>query len=162
MLDEAGGATPGSAQEIHGLEGLMQAVGSELGVSPWLTVTQDLVDRFADVTDDHQWIHVDPQRARSGPFGGTVAHGYLTLSLLPSLVKQAYRVTGLAMAVNYGSDKVRFPSPVRVGSRIRARATLLELAPRAAGVQSKTRVEVEIEDGDRPACVAEVLSLLVP
>ncbi len=152
----------GTDREIAGLEGLRELVGQELGASGWLTIDQSAVDDFADATGDHQWIHVDPDRAAQGVFGGTVAHGYLTVSLLPMLVGGAYHVTGLSMAVNYGSDKVRFPTPVRVGSRIRVRSTLLEITERREGFLSRTRAVIEIEGAERPACVAELVSLLVP
>ncbi|NLU69020.1 MaoC family dehydratase [Streptomyces sp. HNM0574] len=137
---------------------LAAAVGEELGPSDWLEVDQKRIDRFADATGDHQWIHVDPERAATGPFGSTIAHGYLTLSLLPSLVPQVMRVEGIRMGVNYGVNKVRFPAPVPVGSRLRARAQLLEVAEAGGGVQVAAKVTIEREGGDKPVCVAESLS----
>lgn len=160
LTDDA--LTPGTGREVAGLEALRELQGSELGTSGWLTVDQSMIDAFADATGDHQWIHTDPTRAAQGPFGGTVAHGYFTVSVLPMLVKSAYRVNGLSMAVNYGSDRVRFPSPVRVGSRVRAQVTLVEVTPRGDAYLSRTRVTVEVEGSERPACTAELLSLLVP
>lgn len=154
--------TGGTCREVSGLDVLRDLQGSELGSSGWLTIDQSMVDAFADATGDHQWIHTDPARAAQGPFGGTVAHGYLTLSVLPMLVRGAYRVDGLSMAVNYGSDKVRFPGPLRVGSRVRAHVELVDLTPRGEAFLSRTRVTVEVEGVDRPACIAELLSLLVP
>ncbi|MEW2221902.1 MaoC family dehydratase [Streptomyces sp. NPDC006990] len=138
---------------------LRAAVGQELGVSDWLEVDQKRIDLFADATGDHQWIHVDPERAAAGPFGSTIAHGYLTLSLLPALVPQILRVEGVRMGVNYGTDKVRFPAPVPVGSRLRARATLADVSETPdGGVQVAAQVTVEREGGDKPVCVAVSLS----
>ncbi|SNR35449.1 Acyl dehydratase [Haloechinothrix alba] len=147
---------------FHGLDELTQAVGEHLGYSEWHTISQERVNRFADATGDHQWIHVDPERAAHGPFGGTIAHGYLTLSLLPMLSQEIYRVEGLSMGVNYGSNKVRFPAAVPVGSRVRAGAELVDIAAGQNGTQATVRVTVELEGSDKPACVAEVVSLLVP
>ncbi|WP_353611947.1 MaoC family dehydratase [Nostocoides sp. Soil756] len=151
-----------AVRTFDGIDDLRTAVGMHLGYSPWHTVTQEQVDLFAEATGDHQWIHVDPERAASGPFGATIAHGYLTLSLVPMLVWQVYAVEGISMGVNYGSDRVRFPSPVRVGSRVRARVELLALEPGGGGFQLRARVTVEVEGQDKPGCVAEVLSVLVP
>lgn len=147
---------------FNGIDELEAAVGERLGHSDWHTVTQKQVDLFAEATGDDQWIHVDVDRARSGPFGGTIAHGYLTLSFLPTLIREIYKVEGLAMGLNYGSNKVRFPTPVPVGSRIRAGAELLGLARGPAGAQSIVRVTVELEGSEKPACVAETVSVLVP
>ncbi|MFB9710559.1 MaoC family dehydratase [Streptosporangium sandarakinum] len=141
---------------------LKAARGEHLGHTEWRPVTQERVDGFADATDDHQWIHVDPERAKDGPFGTTIAHGYLSLSLLPSFMAELVRVDGLAMGINYGLDKVRFPAPVPVGARIRAGAELLDVKGTPAGYLAKVRVTVEVEGGKRPACVAETLSLYVP
>lgn len=143
---------------LHTLEELKQWVGKEVAVSDWLQVTQDRIDRFADATGDHQWIHVDPARAAAGPFGATIAHGYLTLALSNYFLPQIVEVRGFAMGVNYGVDKVRFPAPVRVGSRIRAGAELVEVAELANGLQTLIRITVEIEGGDKPACVIDSLS----
>ncbi|MDJ1137872.1 MaoC family dehydratase [Streptomyces iconiensis] len=138
---------------------LREAVGQELGSSDWLEVDQKRIDRFADATGDHQWIHVDPEKAAAGPFGTTIAHGYLTLSLLPSLVPQIMRVEGMRMGVNYGVNKVRFPSTVPVGSRLRARATLTDVSDASdGGVQVAAQVTVEREGAAKPVCVAESLS----
>lgn len=149
-------------RSFQGIPDLQQAVGTHLGYSAWRTITQQRIDTFADATDDHQWIHVDPERAAEGPFGRTIAHGYLTLSLLSGLVGEVYRVQGLAMVINYGLNKVRFPAPVPVGSRVRAGVELLSLQSLPRGVQTTTRVTVEIDGSDRPGCVAESLALLVP
>ncbi|MET7703730.1 MULTISPECIES: MaoC family dehydratase [unclassified Streptomyces] len=137
---------------------LTAAVGEQLGHSDWLEVDQKRIDLFADATGDHQWIHVDPEQAAAGPFGTTIAHGYLTLSLLPALVPQVMRVEGAKMGVNYGSNKVRFPAPVPVGSRVRATAVLKEVTEAGGGVQVTAAVTVEREGGDKPVCVAESVS----
>ncbi|KAF4405644.1 MULTISPECIES: MaoC family dehydratase [Streptomyces] len=137
------------------LDELRAAVGEQLGTSDWLEVDQKRIDLFAEATGDHQWIHVDPEKAAAGPFGTTIAHGYLTLSLLPVFVPQLMRVEGVRMGINYGSNKVRFPSPVPVGSRLRATATVSEVKEVQGGVQLTAVVTVEREGGDKPACVAE-------
>ncbi|MGN9810178.1 MaoC family dehydratase [Micromonospora sp. BQ11] len=142
------------------IDDLAASVGETVGPGPWLRIDQARVDLFADATDDHQWIHVDPERAAMGPFGGTVAHGYLTLSLLPSLVGGLYRVEGVGMGVNYGLNRVRFPAPVRVGSAVRASATIGEVSPVDGGVQVVTAVTVESDAGGKPVCVAEAVSRL--
>ncbi|MEU8622391.1 MaoC family dehydratase [Streptomyces sp. NPDC048623] len=139
-------------------EELRAAVGEQLGHSDWLEIEQKRIDQFADATGDHQWIHVDPERAASGPFGRTIAHGYLTLSLLPLLVPQIMRVEGMKMGLNYGTEKVRFPAPVPVGSRLRATAVLTEVTEAGGGVQVTAKVTVEREGGDKPVCVAESVS----
>jgi acyl dehydratase len=142
---------------------LRKAVGQALGESGWLEVTQERVNLFADATDDHQWIHVDPARAKAGPFGAPIAHGYLTLSLVSRFLPEIVAVRAIAMGVNYGVDRVRFPSPVKVGARIRGRGELLEAEPQKDGsVQAKIRVTVEIEGQEKPACVAETLSRYYP
>ncbi|AOT58131.1 MaoC family dehydratase [Streptomyces fradiae] len=137
---------------------LRAAVGEQLGHSDWLEVDQKRIDLFADATGDHQWIHVDPERAARGPFGATIAHGYLTLSLLPVLTPQVMRVEGVRMGVNYGTNKVRFPAPVPVGSRVRATALVKEVEDVPGGVQLTAVVTVEREGGDKPVCVAESVS----
>ncbi|MHC0430546.1 MaoC family dehydratase [Streptomyces sp. O3] len=138
---------------------LKAAVGEQLGTSEWLEIDQRRVDLFAEATGDRQWIHVDPEKAAQGPFGTTIAHGYLTLSLLPALVPQILRVEGVRMGLNYGTNKVRFPSPVPVGSRLRATAAVKEVVETPdGGVQLTTAVTVEREGGDKPACVAESVS----
>jgi acyl dehydratase len=138
------------------------AAGEELGYSDWHEVTQAQVAAFADATGDHQWIHVDPERAKNGPFGTTIAHGYLTLSMLPVLSSEIYRVENLAMGVNYGLDRVRFPSPVPVGSRIRARVVLREVKETHLGLLCYSRITVSVEGQSKAACVADSVSLLVP
>ena len=130
--------------------------GREVGVSDWLLVTQDRIDAFADATDDHQWIHVDPERARTGtPFGTTIAHGFLTLSLVSALVRDAVTVKGARMALNYGLNRVRFVSPVPSGSRIRARVTLANVDAMADSIQAIWNVTIEVDGGTKPAVVAE-------
>ncbi|MFF8832795.1 MaoC family dehydratase [Streptomyces sp. NPDC015131] len=141
-----------SADELRG------AVGEQLGHSDWLEIDQERIDRFAEATGDHQWIHVDPERAAAGPFGTTIAHGYLTLSLLPLFVPQIMRVEGVRMGVNYGTNKVRFPAPVPVGSRLRATAVLADVQEAGGGVQVTAAVTVEREGGAKPVCVAESVS----
>ena len=137
---------------------LRAAVGREAGPTEWITVEQSRVDAFADATDDHQWIHVDPVRAAAGPFGGTIAHGYLTLSLVNFFLPDLVRVEGAKMGLNYGTGKVRFPAAVKVGARIRGRAQILETSDVPDGVQIIVRLTIEIEGGDRPACVADTIS----
>jgi acyl dehydratase len=140
---------------FSGLEEFVAAEGSQLGPTDWLEVTQDRVNMFADATDDHQWIHVDPQRAADGPFGGAIAHGLLTLSLLPHFTHQLYTVDNIAMAINYGYNKVRFITPVRVGAKIRARAEIAKVDQLDGAVQATVATTVEIEGSDKPAAVAE-------
>lgn len=143
------------------MHGLSERVGTELGVSDWMEITQQRVDAFADATDDHQFIHVDPERAAQTPFGGTVAHGYLTLSLVVPLAAQVEMDVGTPrMGINYGLDRVRFPAPVPVGSRIRARVVLDSVDEVPGGIHMKRTVTMEIEDADKPAMVAEVLTRL--
>ncbi|WP_215450798.1 MULTISPECIES: MaoC family dehydratase [unclassified Streptomyces] len=139
-------------------EELKAAVGESLGYSDWLEVDQKRIDLFAEATGDHQWIHVDPEKAAAGPFGTTIAHGYLTLSLLPLLVPQVLKVDNVKMGVNYGTNKVRFPAPVPVGSRLRATATLQDVTEVGGGVQVTAAVVVEREGGEKPVCVAESVS----
>jgi acyl dehydratase len=141
---------------------LAAAAGEELGVSDWVTVDQDRVDAFAEATGDHQWIHVDVERATSGPFGGTIAHGYLTLSLVPWLGSQVFSLETPGAKLNYGVNKVRFPSPLPVGSRIRAAVSVLEVSDVPAGKQLTMKYVIEIEGSDKPACVAETVVLLLP
>ena len=144
---------------LHGLADLEKAVGQEIGPTEWFMIDQARVNGFADDTEDHQWIHVDPERAKAGPFGGPVAHGFLTLSLIPYLMGELRRVEGVRMGVNYGLDRVRFPSPVLVGRRIRARATVTSLDKIAGdAVQMVTLVTIDVEGSEKPACVAEMVS----
>jgi acyl dehydratase len=143
---------------ITGLDELKQAEGDDLGTSDWHEVTQKDIDAFADVTGDHQWIHVDTDRARQTPFGGTIAHGYYTLSLAPALADQIYELNGFAFAINYGLNKVRFPAPLPVGSRVRLHATLKDLEEVPGGAQMTTELTFEREGGDKPVCVAETLA----
>ena len=142
-------------KKFSGLDEFGAAEGSQLGPTDWLEVTQERVNLFADATDDHQWIHVDPERAANGPFGGTIAHGLLTLSLLPHFTHQLYTVDNVAMAINYGYNKVRFITPVRVGSKVRARAEIAKVDQLDRAVQATVTVAVEIEGSDKPAAVAE-------
>jgi acyl dehydratase len=136
---------------------LVQAVGTELGTSDWLTITQERVDQFAQATGDHQWIHVDPARAAKGPFGGTIAHGYLTASLLPVLTHQIFKVEA-KMGINYGLNKLRFPAPVPVGCSVRATSTLLELTDVGDAVQLVVNTVVRVDGSEKPAAVAESVS----
>jgi acyl dehydratase len=140
---------------FNGLDEFVTAEGTELGPTEWLEIKQDRVDLFADATEDHQWIHVDPERAASGPFGGTIAHGLLTLSLLPYFMQEMYRVDNVAMAVNYGYNKVRFITPVRVGARVRARAVIDTITKLDGAVQAAVATTVEVEESEKPAAVAE-------
>ncbi|WP_324275464.1 MaoC family dehydratase [Blastococcus brunescens] len=140
---------------VEGIEGVQGLVGQHLGHSDWVEITQERVNLFAEATGDHQWIHVDVDRAtKESPFGGPIAHGYLTLSLLPMLVPQIVEITGFRMGVNYGTEKVRFPAPVPVGSRVRASAVMDEAKPIDGGVQMLVTVTIEIEGGSKPAMVA--------
>jgi acyl dehydratase len=143
---------------IHGIDELRAKVGEELGVSAWHEVTQDEIDAFAEATGDHQWIHVDPERAKDTPFGGTIAHGLYTLSLGPGLSYAMFTVEGVAFGVNYGYDRVRFPAPLPVGSRVRMRATLAAVDEVPGGVQLRVTQTFERDGGDKPVCVAESLA----
>jgi acyl dehydratase len=142
-------------KKFSGLDEFVAAQGAELGPTDWLEVTQDRVNLFADATDDHQWIHVDPERAADGPFGGAIAHGLLTLSLLPHFTHQLYTVDNVAMAINYGYNKVRFITPVKVGAKIRARAEIAKVDQLDGAVQATVTTTVEIDGSDKPAAVAE-------
>ena len=140
-------------------DSILAAVGKSLGESEWLTVTQDRINKFADATDDHQWIHVDPVRAKAGPFGAPIAHGYLTLSLMSKFLPQIIEVRGMKMGVNSGTDKVRFPSAVKAGARIRAKGEMVAAErTKDGGIQAVIRVTVEIENEAKPACVADTIS----
>jgi acyl dehydratase len=143
---------------VNGLDGLKNLPGTDLGSSDWLEVTQERVGTFAAATGDHQWIHVDEQRAKSGLFGGTIAHGYLTLSLVIPLFNDLLEITGISMSVNYGLEKVRFPSPVPVGSKIRLTAEVLSVEDiKGEGVQMALTFTVQIDGSTKPACVAQAL-----
>lgn len=146
---------------FQGIDDLRQAVGTHLGYSNWHTITQREIDAFAEATGDHQWIHVDAEKAATGPFGVTIAHGFLTLSLVPMLARQVYRVEGVRLGVNYGANKIRFPSPVPVGSGVRAGVELLSVEPGGGGHRVTSRVTIERGGMEKPACVAETVSVLV-
>ncbi len=139
------------------IHALREAAGADLGYSDWILVDQDRVNLFADATGDHQWIHVDQERAAQGPFKGTIAHGYLTLSLVVPLMAELFQVEGVRMGINYGVNKVRFPAPLPVGSRVRAHGQVLSVDEVEGGVQAVNRVTVEREGGDKPVCVAETV-----
>ena len=140
------------------IDDLPNSIGRQFGPTDWLTIDQARIDQFAEATGDHQWIHVDPEAAKSGPFGATIAHGYLTLSLSSLFMFQLIDVKNISMGINYGVDKVRFPSPVPVGSKVRARAEIIEVTPIEGGFQVKVRQTIETEGGAKPACVIESLS----
>lgn len=140
---------------FDGLDEFVAATGSQLGPTDWLPVEQDRVNKFADATDDHQWIHVDPELAADGPFGGTIAHGLLTLSLLPHFMHQLYTVNNVAMAINYGFNKVRFITPVRVGAKVRARSEIANVQKLDGAVQATLVTTIEVEGSQKPAAVIE-------
>ena len=143
---------------VNGLEEIKAQAGADLGYSRWIEITQDRVNTFADATDDHQWIHVDEERAKDGPFGGTIAHGYLTLALLIPLWSELLEVTGVKMAVNLGLNRVRLPSPVRVGSKIRAHGAIASVIEvKGGGVEVVVDLTVEIDGAEKPACVAQAV-----
>ncbi|MGY1841368.1 MULTISPECIES: MaoC family dehydratase [unclassified Modestobacter] len=147
-----------SPTTVDGIEGVKSLAGKDLGTSDWVEITQEMVNTFADATGDHQWIHVDPERAKKeSPFGGPIAHGYLTLSLTPMFLPQLMHITGFSMGVNYGTEKVRFPSPVPVGSKLRARAVVDQVTDVPGGVQMQTTLTFEVEGGTKPACVATIV-----
>jgi len=146
-----------TARVITGVEGLTAAIGEHLGYSEYFDVSQERVNQFAEATGDHQWIHVDVERAKSGPFGGPIAHGYLTLSLGPMLYPTVVRIEGFSMGVNYGANKIRFPSPVPVGSKIRLGVKLLEVEEIANGVQMTMEFTFECQGASKPSCVAEII-----
>ena len=143
-------------------EQIEAAAGEELGHSEWVTIDQRRVNQFADATGDHQWIHVDIERAKNGPFGGTIAHGYLTLSLIPWLGSQVFTLQTSGPKLNYGLNKVRFPNPVRVGARIRNNVKIVSVTDVSAGKQLTVQHTIEIEGEEKPACVAETVVLLLP
>lgn len=143
---------------LDGVDAVRGAVGRHLGYSDWLEIDQHRIDLFADATGDHQWIHVNPERAAAGPYGATIAHGYLTLSLVNHFLPQVLEVRGVSMGVNYGADKVRFPAPVPVGSRLRGGVELVAADDVQGGVQATLRVTVEVEGGAKPACVVDAIA----
>jgi acyl dehydratase len=142
---------------VHGIDDLKAKVGTHLGYSDWVQITQEQVNLFADATGDHQWIHVDPERAKAGPFGGPIAHGYLTLSLAPALLGSTFVVEGITMGVNYGLNKLRFPAPVPVGAKVRLGAALAGVEDVAGGAQVTLDVTFEIEGQEKPGCVAQAV-----
>ncbi|MBL8376977.1 MAG: MaoC family dehydratase [Burkholderiales bacterium] len=144
--------------EIARLEDLKNMIGQEIAISDWVTVTQERIDRFAEATGDHQWIHVDPVRAKDSPFGTTIAHGFLTLSMLPLFSEQCIKMPSVRMGVNYGTNKVRFTNPVKVGSRLRGRYAIKSVEDIPGGKQVTMTATIEIEGQDKPACVAESVS----
>jgi acyl dehydratase len=146
-----------ATRTINGLDELRTLAGEHLGYSDYLEVTQDRVNAFAEATGDHQWIHVDVERAKQGPFGGPIAHGYLTLSLGPMLGDEVWNVQGVAMGVNYGIDKLRYPAPVPVGAKVRLGVRVLDVTEIAGGAQAKMEYTFEVEGAAKPSCVAEVL-----
>lgn len=147
---------------FENLDALAAGVGETLGPCEWLKIEQSRIDMFAEATGDHQWIHVDPVRAVEGPFGATIAHGYLTMSLVNYFLPQLIDVQGISMGVNVGADKLRFLQPVTVGSRVRARGEIVSVEPAKGGVQSIVRVTIDIEGSDKPACVIDTISRYYP
>jgi acyl dehydratase len=146
---------------FDGLGEFAAAQGEQLGPTEWMEISQDRVDQFADVTNDHQWIHVDPERAASGPFGGTIAHGLLTLALVPQFSQQLFRVDNIAMGINYGYNKVRFITPVRVGAKLRARGEISSITELDGAVQAVTTITIEIDGSAKPAAVVEAIGRYV-
>ena len=145
-------------KEFASPQALLDAVGTDLGTTDWITITQDQINQFAAATLDNQWIHVDTERAKAGPFGAPIAHGYLTMSLAAYFGGQLIRVSGISMGINYGADKVRFPAPVPVGSKLRARGEILDAKEVPGGVQTTVRITIEREGGDKPAAVVDTVS----
>ena len=144
----------------QGITGLKEYVGQEIGVSDWLVITQERIDAFAQATNDHQWIHTNPEKARAElPYGNTIAHGFLTLALAPHFVQEIYRIEGIRMAINYGLNSVRFTSPVVTGSLLRMRARLVQAEDMAGGCKATTRVSFEVEGKNKPVCVADTLTI---
>ena len=141
---------------------LANAAGTDLGYSRWIEIDQTRIDAFAEITEDRQWIHVDQQRAAHGPFGSTIAHGYLTLSLVAGFLDEIFHLEDVGMSVNYGTDRVRFPHPVKVDSRVRGRGEIVDVTPVSTGLQATVRITVEIDGTDRPACVTDVLIRVLP
>lgn len=146
---------------LNGIDEITSLVGTELGSSEWMTIDQAAINTFADVTDDHQWIHIDEQRAADGPYGATIVHGFFTLSLIPKFSSEIFTIEGVSIRVNYGLNKVRFAQPVPVGSRLRGTVSVNEVIPGDKGTQVILKHVIEIEGEERPACIAEVVTLLV-
>lgn len=146
---------------LNGIDDVKAHLGQELGVSRWVTITQDAVDKFAEVTGDDQFIHVNPERARESPFGGTIAHGYMVLALGPRLAYEMFTIENVAFALNYGANRLRFPAPVKVGSRVRMRAALSAVEEVRGGIQLTTTCTFEIDGSEKPGCVADVLSRVI-
>jgi acyl dehydratase len=147
--------------EFDGPKALLDSIGADLGTTDWITITQEQINAFAGATLDNQWIHVDTERAKAGPFGAPIAHGYLTMSLAAYFLGQLVRVTGISMGINYGADKVRFPSPVPVGSKLRGRGELMDAKEVPGGVQVTVRVTIEREGSDKPAAIVDALTRYV-
>ena len=145
------------AQQIDGIAGLKAKIGEHIGYSDWHQITQEQINLFADATGDHQWIHVDPERAASGPFGTTIAHGYLTMSLIPMLLEQVLSVSGVSKAINYGANKLRFPSPVPSGSKVRLGATLAEVEEIQGGAQALVDITIETEGSTKPSLATQIV-----
>ena len=145
-------------KEFASPQALLDAVGTDLGTTDWVTITQEQINKFAEATLDNQWIHVDTERAKAGPFGGPIAHGYLTMSLAAYFGGQLIRVSGISMGINYGADKVRFPAPVPVGSKLCGRGEILDAKEVPGGVQTTVRIMIERENGDKPAAVVDAIS----
>ena len=143
---------------FEGIDEVRSAAGSEIGTSDWHEVTQQQISDFADATGDHQWIHLDAERAAQGPFGTTIAHGFLTLALMPMLLREIYEVRGVRMVINYGTNRVRFPAPLRSGAQVRATARLESADEVAGGIQVVTHAEIEVAGGGKPCCVADLVS----
>ena len=146
---------------LNGIDEITSLVGTELGSSEWTTIDQEAINTFADVTDDHQWIHIDEQRAADGPYGSTIVHGFFTLSLIPKFSSEIFTIEGVSIRVNYGLNKVRFAQPVPVGSRLRGTVSVNEVIPGDKGTQVILKHVIEIEGQERPACIAEVVTLLI-
>ena len=146
---------------LNGIDEIESLVGTELGSSEWTTIDQEAINTFADVTDDHQWIHIDEQRAADGPYGSTIVHGFFTLSLIPKFSSEIFTIEGVSIRVNYGLNKVRFAQPVPVGSRLRGTVSVNEVIRGDKGTQVILKHVIEIEGEERPACIAEVVTLLV-
>jgi len=151
-----------SARIFDNPAALLGAVGESFGPTDWIAIEQDRIDLFAQATDDHQWIHIDPDRAKDGPFGGTIAHGYLTMSLVNRFLPELIEVRGVTMGVNIGTDNLRFLNPVRSGARIRGVGELVKAEEAKGGVQAVVRVTVEIEDQEKPACLVDTISRFYP